>query len=289
MRSVRIAVKQTAVVARALLAFGALAGGGCDDAPGSQAIGGATSAAAAGSSSAGTIVIGGTFSGDPPDCYEMVERLPESPEPNPSVSQLCSVEVEPVNSAGAVRVTLDAAPGASRESTGGRLTIAAELQDALAGNPAVQLLDASERLLVEAKVSAPTPTDAGYSFTVTWPAGAVLEAQGLTSVLFRAALDLNCEGGTRLVHSLHELHFCGGFADVPATWAGPGDDCAVCPTFVDLRARPIVPEAPEGSPPPGRTERVRAVELRRSGGRSIAAVSSSRVPRLGYAVEGEVH
>ena len=268
MRSVRIVVRQMAGSVPALVAAGVFGGAACDEPdppPPVASSGGSTSLAGSASAGSAVIMIGGSGSTVPPnDCDGYTIQLPDAGLPA-GPGELCSVTIEPVMNQSAARVTLSASDEELRTSAVGHITLSPELDALVAGVPVLEIVDASEPKLLEAQLSELTPSDGGYTFTVTWPEGARLLAEDQTRVYFRTAFDLTCETGARLVHSTTEVHLCGGFGTVPSTWASPGDDCAVCRIIAELAASPIIPDHQQSALPLGQALRARVVELARVG------------------------
>lgn len=275
MRSVRIVVRQVAGSMPALVAASVIGSSGCGEAakppPRSTPVAGAggTAGASGGSSSAGSGIMigsgassGGSYSEPGCEGYEMV--LPEVGEPA-SAGELCAMTIEPVMNDGSVHVRLMVDGDDVHAVTSGKLLLAPELMAELEGTPALVVVRATDPKLLAAEVSELVAEADGYSFNVTWPSDAKLDADDLTRVTFRTAFDVACESGSRLVHALTEMHLCGGYPGEPSAWASSGDTCAVCRIIAEVAASPIIPEHEKSALPLGQAMRARLVELSRVG------------------------
>jgi hypothetical protein len=282
MRSVRIVVRKMAGSVPALVAaslFGSTACGESSSTPPHGGSGGSASAgsAAGGIAGSGVLIISGSSSTPgaagstsdlPPSCTGYVVQLPDVGTPAVA-GEICTVDVEPVISNDAARVSLTVVDADPRAPALGTLTLAPALRDQVRGAPVLQIVAATDSRLLATVISPLEPTDDGFSFTVTWPKEANLRDSDLTRVSFRTALELSCATGGRLVQATTEVHLCGGFsggdAAVPATWASTGDTCVVCNVIAELAASPIIPDHEQSSLPLGQALRARIVELLRVG------------------------
>lgn len=275
MRSVRIVVRQVTGSVPALVAASVLGASGCGESastPPVTASGGASSSGAGGSS---VIQVGGgsTAAGAaggatrlPPGCQGYEVKLPNVGQPAVA-GEICAVEVEPVISNGAARVSLALPEGGHPKApVVGTLTLSPELRDQVRGAPVVEVIGASNATLLDAQLSPLEETADGYTFTVTWPPGASMQAEDMTRVSFRTALDLSCDTGTRLVNAVTEVHLCGGSYLSPTVWASTGDTCIVCNVIAELAASPIIPDHRASGLPLGQAMRARIVELAKVGG-----------------------
>lgn len=269
MRSVRIVVRQMTGSVPALVAASVLGASGCAESSSNPAA--AASAGAAGASS--MMGLGGGSAGAaggsarlPAGCQGYEVKLPNVGQPAVA-GEICAVEVEPVISNGAARVSLALPEGGDPKApVVGTLTLSAELREQVRGAPVVELIGASNYTLLDAQLSPLEETADGYTFTVTWPTGAFLQAEDMTRVSFRTALDLGCDTGTRLVNAVTEVHLCGGTYQSPTVWASTGDTCIVCTVIAELAASPIIPDHRASGLPLGQAMRARIVELAKVGG-----------------------
>jgi len=282
MRSVRIVVRKMAGSVPVLVAaslFGSTACGDSASTPPQGTSGGSASAnagsSAGGAAGTGIIILAGSTSTGgaagsaselPPYCTGYVVQLPEAGKPAVA-GEICTVDVEPVISNGAARVSLTVVDGDPRAPALGTLILEPALRDQVRGAPVLKIVAATDSRLLDAVISPLEPTDDGYSFTVTWPTGANLRDSDMTRVSFRTAFELSCDTGGRLVEALTEVHLCGGFsggfATVPTTWASTGDMCVVCNIIAELAASPIIPDHKASALPLGQAMRARIVELAR--------------------------
>jgi hypothetical protein len=308
MRSVRIVVRQVAGSVPALVAASVL-GSACgpDPSPPPAGTGGSASVPVTSGGSGGSIsggsISGGSISGGsgprldlggsgsgavgaggdlPFGCEGYELQLPDAGHPAVA-GEICTVEVEPVVAHGAARVALEVKDGDVAAPARGTLTLEKALRESVRGEPSLEIIGASDSRLLAARISELTPTDDGYSFEITWPEDSLLQAQDLTRVQFRTALDLSCEGETtRLVHAVSELHLCGGFASVPSSWASAGDQCVVCRVIAELAASPIIPEPRRSGLPLGQAMRARIVELAKVGGSVVLFAENDGGSASGY-------
>lgn len=266
-------VRQMTGSVPALVAASVLGASGCGESssiPVGPARGGA-----GGSAGSSVITVGGTTvaagaSGGaarlPDGCQGYEVKLPDVGQPAVA-GEICAVEVEPVISNGAARVSLDLPEGRNpKVPVVATLTLAAELRAQMLGPPVVELIDASNLSLLDAELSPLEETADGYTFVVTWPANAFLPPQDMTRVSFRTALDLSCDTGTRLVNAVTDVHLCGGSELSPTVWASTGDTCIVCNVIAELAASPIIPDHRASGLPLGQAMRARIVELAKVGG-----------------------
>lgn len=284
MRSVRIVVRQVTGSMPALVAASVLGSISCGDAATTpHGSGGSVGVSSAGASFGGTsssgatsVVIvdpsagasfesGGGTTGLPNDCQSYEVALPDPGTPA-EPGTICAITVEPVMSSAAARVsfvTVD--EGDSRRPTRGMLTLDPALRGAVIGTPALVVTAATEKSLLRIGISALEPTSDGYTFELTWPVDAIFRANDMTRVSFRAELELSCETGSRLVHTLSELHLCGDEGLTQEQWVGAGEECVQCRIIAELVASPIIPQEAHGTLPLGRALRARIVELSRVG------------------------
>jgi hypothetical protein len=274
MRSVRIVVRQMTGSVPALVAASVLGASGCADTtsltPASSGGGGAGGTGAGGT---GVILLGGgpSFAGSasppalPYGCSGYEVQLPEVGQPAVA-GEICSVEVEPVISNGAARISL-APPGTDPQApVVGTLVLAESLREQIVGPPVVEIVAASQATLLQAQLSPLEQTADGYTFTVTWPMGVFLRPEDMDRVSFRTALDLSCDTGSRLVNAVTEVHLCGGSEGIASVWASTGDTCVVCNVIAELAASPIIPDHKASGLPLGQAMRARIVELAKVGG-----------------------
>jgi hypothetical protein len=291
MRSVRIVVKQVTGSVPALVAASVLGASGCGSATSTppHASSGGTSSSSAGSGGiivlAGSPAVGGSAGSGPelpPGCQGYEVQLPEVGQPAVA-GEICAVQVEPVISNGAARIAL-AQPGSDLSApVAGTLTLAEGLRDQVQGPPVIEIVSATDQMLLEAELSALEQTADGYAFTVTWPKGAFLRAEDMTRVSFRTSLDLSCDTGTRLVNAVTEVHLCGGsFNGVPDVWASTGDLCVVCNVIAELAASPIIPDHRESGLPLGQAMRARIVELAKVGSSVVLFAENDGGGRSSY-------
>lgn len=230
-----------------LAAAGLLAFAGCygDPAPPPASSAGAAAAPAVNSSAGGATVpvASSGASSLPPGCEGHLVA-PSQGGSATTLAEICSAAAEPVLSNEAVRVSLAVAEGLPQLPATGTLTFADKLVDQVRGAPIIQLVAATEGHLLKAQLSVLEPSAEGYSFTVTWPPGAVLFTEDKTHVSFRTAFDLGCEGGSRLVAAVSQLRLCGGgfYGSVPAAWASTGDTCVICIPPPQYTASPAIPD-----------------------------------------------
>jgi len=271
MRSVRIVVRQMTGSVPALVAASVLGASGCAESSSTPAVGGSAGAAGGGSmiglgggsSAAGAA---GSSAQLPDGCQGYEVQLPDVGQPAVA-GEICAVEVEPVISNGAARVSLALPQGANPKApVVGTLTLSPELREQVLGAPVVEVIGASNYTLLDAELSPLEETADGYTFTVTWPPSAFLQPEDMTRVSFRTALDLKCDTGTRLVNAVTEVHLCGGSYLAPTVWASTGDTCIVCTVIAELAASPIIPDHRASGLPLGQAMRARLVELAKVGG-----------------------
>lgn len=213
--------RQMAGSVLALVAVSLLGASGC----------GESSPAPAADSSGGSAAIvadsAGTAASLPYGCSSYPVTLPSGGQPA-ALADICAAAVEPVISNAAAHISLTVAASDAQAPALATLTVAAELREKVRGAPVVEVIAASNYMLLPAQLSPLEQSPDGYTFTVTWPAGALLRAWDVTRVSFRTALDLGCDNGVRLVHAVTEAHLCGGPELSPTAWASSGDMCIIC-------------------------------------------------------------
>lgn len=227
-----------------LAAAGLLAVAGCygDPAPPPASSAGATAVSSSAGGSTVPVASSGASSLAPGcEAHWVVPSQGGSPT---TLADICSAPAEPVLSNEAVHVSLAVAEGLPQLPATGTLTFADKLVDRVRGAPIIQLVAATEGHLLKAQLSGLELSAEGYSFTVTWPPGAVLLTEDKTHVSFRTAFDLGCEGGSRLVAAVSQLRLCGGgvYGSVPAAWASTGDTCVICSPPPQYTASPAIPD-----------------------------------------------
>lgn len=232
----------------AFAAAGLLGAVGCygDPAPPPVSSSAGTTAAPAVNSTAGRATVPAASSGASslaPGCEGHLVVPSQGGSPT-TLADICSAAAEPVLSNETVHVSLAVAEQLPHLPATGKLTFADTLVDLVRGAPVIQLVAATEGHLLKAQLSALEPSAEGYSFTVTWPPGAMLLTEDKTHVSFRTAFDLGCEGGSRLVAAVSQLRLCGGggYGSVPAAWASTGDTCVICSPPPQATASPAIPD-----------------------------------------------
>ncbi len=175
---------------------------------------------------------------------------------------LCSINVSPVGSNDAARVTLTAySPKA--ETAIGYIAVPSQLQPLIVGQPALTVVQATDPALFGMQVAAMGKTAGGYTFQASWPS-AFGQNPGAIQMTVKTSFAIKCaDGGTQTVEALTILDLCidGNTVD----WASSGDSCTICTLIAEMAPSPIVSDNRGDEMPLGRVIRLRVRELARVG------------------------
>jgi hypothetical protein len=129
------------------------------------------------------------------------------------------------------------------------------------GTPTLEVLDATFQELLELEIEPLAAASGGFSFEGTFPPFTFDPDDGYARMTMRASLEVACEGGTRLVHAVTDLHLC--IVDGITSWASSGQSCCVCRIIAEMAPSPIVPDKRADELPLAQAIRLRIVELAR--------------------------
>jgi hypothetical protein len=132
------------------------------------------------------------------------------------------------------------------------------------GLPVVEVLDATNDALRNLEITGLQPSPGGGSFTFqgSWPAPLGLDAtEGYERMTMRVTLEAACDGGSRQVHAVTDVHLC--LVENQPAWASSGQSCCVCRIIAEMAPSPIVPDKHADELPLAQALRLRIVELAR--------------------------
>lgn len=251
---------------------------------------GAGGVAAAGSGGSGVIIVvppvepgGGSNECTPADgCNEVEVSVP--PEGVPAEpGEICSVNMDVVDSGLAARVTLTVDPSGSHQNTAGVVTVAPELSDRIVGTPRVELVASESSVVAESlTVSEVTGSGPEYSFVVMSSEPLRLSTVEPTRLTFRITLEVDCGDTTQIVHAATDVYFCLGAEELQPAWVSSGDSCCVCDVIAEMAPSPIVPDQQADGLPLSRALRLRIVELARVSNTVILLAENDGGPDMTY-------
>jgi hypothetical protein len=165
---------------------------------------------------------------------------------SPTVSAVCTPQVNRVESYRAGRVTLDL-QGVGLNSALGRIEVAPGLAPLSAALPRIVVEAAKPSEIGNATVTDIVKTSSGFSFKISWPISLSSYHTGWDppSLTIRVYLEVLCDqdadSGTRtvVVESITYFNLCAG-PDHPI-WVASGDQCTSCDSVCEMAAIPIVP------------------------------------------------
>lgn len=199
----------------------------------------------------------------PSSCCDFTVNLPAEGTPA-EPGQICAAMMTPVDSNRAAHVTLTA--GADGLTVKGSIELAPGLIGLVAGTPSVEVIDATDPMLLGLAIGQIVPSAKGFAFDALWPNSAPLARHDLTRITVRVAFQVLCSDMTQLVHAVTDVHLCDGGGTGGAEWVSSGSVCTVCRVIAEMAPSPIVPEPREDGMPLSRVLRLRVVELARVSG-----------------------
>jgi hypothetical protein len=191
-------------------------------------------------------------------CYTMTIDIPAEGMPI-EPGQVCAATVEPVESNRAALVTLERSAASLEMVTG---TVAIDPAVSVLGTPSVEVLDATHPALLSLQLSPLEPSTGGFTFQGSFPAPLGLDAAyGFERMTLRVTLEAACDGGSRQVHAVTDVHLC--MIENEPAWASSGQSCCVCRIIAEMAPSPIVPDKHSDELPLAQALRLRIVELAR--------------------------
>ena len=85
--------------------------------------------------------------------------------------------------------------------------------------------------------------------------------EGYERMTMRVTLEAVCDGGSRQVHAVTDVHLC--LVENQPAWASSGQSCCVCRIIAEMAPSPIVPDKHADELPLAQALRLRIVELAR--------------------------
>ena len=220
--------------------------------------------------------------GEPPsDCSAQCTSVQvELPEPGVPAEpgQICAATVEPIASNRAALITFEETRG--QPMFNGHIAVAKELDGLVVGTPSLEVVDASNALLANMTFSGVTPVAGGFTFQAAIDEHFAVEYERYDRVTLRATLEIQCDDGTRLVHSANDVYFC--FDSAGFSTASIGDSCCVCRVIAEMAPSPIVPGEVHDELPLAQALRLRIVELARIGNTLILLAENDGGDGLEY-------
>ena len=193
-----------------------------------------------------------------PSCYTMTIPIPGAGMPI-EPGQVCAATVEPVESNRAALVTLEP-PEAGLEALMGNVSINPSVT--VLGTPSIEVLDATNPALLELQLSPLEPSAGGFTFQGSLPAPLELDAtHGFERMTFRVTLEAACDGGSRQVHAVTDVHLC--LIENEPAWVSSGQTAASVASSPRWRRARSSPTRHRTSLPLAHALRLRIVELAR--------------------------
>jgi hypothetical protein len=188
----------------------------------------------------------------------------EAPPPNVDPALICPWTASPVPSDKAAQVTFNIYSQNAWQAIG-HIKVDPAILGSVQGSPTVEVTSAPDADLQKLQVTGMQPTADGFTFQATWPQALYLHpGMGMTRMIVRTTLAVQCNGQSKTVESLTYVDLCGAM-NAPM-WVSSYETCNVCEQLCEMAPTPIMPSAPDDALPLPRAMRASVSAIARAGG-----------------------
>jgi len=163
----------------------------------------------------------------------------------PEQDEICAADTPPAVSNKAALISLEIDPADPYLATG-RVEIAADLDGAVIGAPAITVIEANPGELADLVITNLASSAGGFDFDAQFPSTAWMYP-GETDLTLKVTVELDCadaSGDTQMVESTTYLELCGEI-DEPV-WVASGGECTVCSQICEKIATPLPASREQG-------------------------------------------
>ncbi len=191
--------------------------------------------------------------------HDFIVPLPPAGVPA-QADQICNVNMSPVQSGQAARVSLVKYSQSVILATG-LVKIEPDLLKDVIGLPTVEVVEAWEQGLKQVKITQMSLSAQGFTFHAEFPVFYPDPAK-YTQLVVKTTFELKCSaqpGDKRIVESLTYVHLCD--TDDGVVWVSSGDACTVCEAVLEMAPSPRVADAGDDELALPRSLRLRILPL----------------------------